>query len=713
MTTNIDLASLTTSQGFKILGADNGDSSGYSVSSAGDVNKDGYADIIIGAYNQDYNQGFGSYIIFGKSTGFSDIYLKTLTISQGFKIYGATWNGFSVSEAGDVNKDGYDDFIIGAPYNNGVSYIIFGQANFFGDIYLNTLTLTQGIKIIGENSDDYSGTSVREAGDINGDGYADVIIGAYGADPNGRNTAGTSYVIFGKASSLNEIDLSVDLVDTGQGFKILGATAGDYSGWSVSGAGDVNGDGYADVIIGASKASPNGRADAGTIYVIFGKATGLSNVDLLSLNTTQGFKILGAAANDYTGYSVSGAGDINNDGFDDIVFGAHGKNSFSGVSYIIFGKVNGFSDIDLYNGLTVAQGFKILGASSYDYSGSSVSRAGDINNDGFDDIIIGAWGADPYGRTYAGNSYVIFGKASDFSDIYLSGLNMLQGFKISGALSGDESGWSASKAGDINGDGYADVIIGAPGADPDGSSTSAGISYIIFGTPEDATLSPTNAPTTKSTITTSAPTSSPTESPTLAPTLEYLNVDITSGGTYTGTSDKEDFVVDSSQDTTITGSSGADMFTIMIHPGVNTTVTDFNEIDELINLAAFTNIHSMDDFTITSGSAIIHLDDQQKVILQNLSPSDLTENNFVFAHVPESDKDNESLSGNINGILIGAAVGGAAILCTLGYVAYAYTKHIWPFVSGVSKSSEVEFRETNLEVVSTIFAGEAGLVVEN
>ena len=526
---DVDLLTLTTAQGLKIIGANLNDYSGNSVSGAGDVNGDGYDDVIIGGYQADpYDRidAGTSYIIFGKATGFSDIDLATdlAAAGQGFKAFGAAtddYSGASVSSAGDVNGDGYNDVIIGSygadPYNRigaGTSYIIFGkEGKSFSDIDLaiDLAAVGQGFKVFGAASGEASGASVSSAGDVNGDGYDDVIIGAPYADPYARDGAGTSYIIFGKATGFSDIDLAIDLAVAGQGFKVFGAASGDYSGGSVSEAGDVNGDGYDDVITGANLADADDKVDAGISYIIFGRERGFSDIDLATslTGTAQGFKVFGAEQFDQSGNSVSGAGDINGDGYDDIIIGASwAADSNAGTSYIIFGKNNsGFSNIDLSADLvTTDQGFKIFGTNDFDLSGGAVSSAGDINGDGFDDVIIGAPYADPYDRIDAGTSYIIFGQASNFSDIYLvSNLTDIgQGFKIYGAVSIDSSGISVSNAGDINGDGYDDVIIGASGPE----FVNSGISYVIIDSL--ATLAPT-----------AFPTRNPTLSPTRKPTMPY------------------------------------------------------------------------------------------------------------------------------------------------------------------------------------------------
>ena len=339
-----------------------------------------------------------------------------------------------------------------------------------------------GFRIDGIDFYDGSGSSVSGAGDVNGDGLDDVIVGADTADPDGTTRAGTSYVVFGKADSA-----SVDLGDLGSGgFRIDGIDASDRSGVSVSGAGDVNGDGLDDVIIGAYGAGQDYQSYTGESYVVFGKADS-NPVELASLETDQrGFRIDGIDPQDRSGKSVSGAGDVNRDGFDDVIVGAWGagpNGNEAGESYVVFGKADS-NPVELASLETGQRGFRIDGIDAGDISGFSVSGAGDVNGDGFDDVIVGAYLADPDDKTYAGESYVVFGKA-DSASVDLGDLGT-GGFRIDGIDDRDYSGRSVSGAVDVNGDGFDDVIVGAFGAGPDGSS--AGESYVVFGKPDSASI---------------------------------------------------------------------------------------------------------------------------------------------------------------------------------------------------------------------------------
>jgi hypothetical protein len=209
---------------------------------------------------------------------------------------------------------------------------------------LSALNGTDGFVINGIDAVDLSGTSVSCAGDINGDGVDDVIIGATYASPSGTLFAGESYVVFGGVGNGAGGSLDLSALNGANGFVINGIDAFDRSGESVSSAGDMNGDGIDDVIIGATYASPNGQIYSGESHVVFGGAgVGAGGtLDLSALNGSNGFVINGIDASDYSGMSVSSAGDVNGDGIDDVIIGAHlgdpNAQTDAGESYVVFGR---------------------------------------------------------------------------------------------------------------------------------------------------------------------------------------------------------------------------------------------------------------------------------------------------------------------------------------------------------------------------------------
>jgi hypothetical protein len=432
--------------------------------------------------------------------------LSALDGANGFVLTGISdsdFAGYSVNGAGDINGDGTEDLIIGAHHadpggrsNAGQTYVVFGGLNVgdAGVIDLSGLDGRNGFAlngIDGISGDDISGISVDGAGDVNGDGTADVIIGAFYGDPPGRWNAGQSYIVFGgvHVGATGRIELA-DL-NGSNGFTLNGWHIRGEAGGSVASAGDFNGDGYTDFIIGAVWADPDGRADAGQTYVVFGgqDVGGKAVVELTLLDGRNGFVINGIDARDDSARALGGAGDVNGDGFDDIIIGAIGGDAGaddSGEAYVVFGSPGPFSSRFELSNLDGDNGFLLQCIDFYDRCGLSVNGAGDVNGDGLDDFIVGALLADTNDdvNQNAGESYLVFGspQVGGVGKLNLAQLDGSNGFVLRGANAGDQSGWQASGAGDINADGVDDVIIGAAPASP-GGRTEAGAAYVVYGRP--------------------------------------------------------------------------------------------------------------------------------------------------------------------------------------------------------------------------------------
>jgi hypothetical protein len=410
---------------------------GYSVATAGDVNGDGFSDIIVGApyyYRSEFDVDVGRvWVLHGSDTGVSP--------SHNWRAEGRymrNYLGCSVATAGDVNRDGYADVIVGAPgyeSGNGAAMVWHGSLNGVNNDVDGDPDNTDWLKVSDQN-DTNLGVSVSTAGDVNGDGFSDVIIGA-NLYNNGQINEGAAWIYHGSDTGLNNSWSNMD----------EGNVAGAWFGYSVSTAGDVNGDGYADVIVGAPFYTGD-ETEEGRAFVWHGSNTGISS--------TRDWDVGGEEERAWLGQSVATAGDVNGDGYSDVIVGAPGHNSSAGKVYVYHGSPGSV------DGRGVWEKFSNQGDSLF---GFSVGTAGDVDGDGHANIIVGA----PYwddGQTNERGAWVYHGIPDSIDPAPRwhkeSGQNHAQ------------FGYSVGTAGDINNDGYSEVIVRAPfwtaGSDDEGGA---------------------------------------------------------------------------------------------------------------------------------------------------------------------------------------------------------------------------------------------------
>jgi hypothetical protein len=355
------------------------------------------------------------------------------------------------ASAGDFNGDGYGDLAVGALRNDaagtdaGAAYVLFGPLS--GTSALSAADLT----VTGEAEGDNFGRAVSTAGDVDGDGYDDLLIGAIGQDAGGADS-GAIYLLHGPATGTLSAS-AADAIFTGQ-------LAGDIAG-ELGDPGDYNGDGYADVFVGA-QLHDGGR---GAAYLFWGPVSGafdLGDADAV---------LEGEAATDEAAASLGSAGDVDGDGIDDLLVASRSEDSAfrdAGAVYLLHGPIGGSTTLSGAHA-------KITGAAIADELGAgvSVSSAGDLNNDGYADLVIGARKDDTAGVN-AGAAYVFMGPVAGGTASLGSAFA-----RLTGEAAADQTGDSAHGPGDVDGDGYDDLLIGSGFAD--GGAANAGAVYLWRG----------------------------------------------------------------------------------------------------------------------------------------------------------------------------------------------------------------------------------------
>ncbi len=434
----------------QFVGEADGDLVGKGVSGVGDVNGDGYDDFVVGAPEDDTvaESAGAAYLVYGQFDEYTDQSLGDPGVVKFTGEIIGDEAGFRVGGVGDLNNDGYDDFVVTTDgdddltpgtSNLGTVYVIYGQAQLFTSMSLGDSSIVPIVF-------DAAGTDTEftvSHGNFNGDDYEDILIGAtYDSDVNSPElVSGAAYVIYGQSAQLSSTPTMV---------KFRGLASYDNTGRSVA-AGDINGDGYDDVVIGAFSNNDAGDG-AGAVYVVYGESATMATRTLDDASVVQ---ITGEEADDEMGLGLA-VGDLNGDGFGDIITAATGGDAggaYFGDVYVVYGQSTAL----------VSSSIVSLAAATFageaEYDNPQRVDAGDIDNDGYDDLIIGSSAHDDGAGYYSGVAWIVYGQSALYSGITSLGDTAVD--KIVGENEDDQLGVSVSVSGDINGDGMNDVIVGA------------------------------------------------------------------------------------------------------------------------------------------------------------------------------------------------------------------------------------------------------------
>jgi hypothetical protein len=364
--------------------------------------------------------------------------------------------GAAVSGVGDVDGDGLYDLAVGSfgaddgGSGAGAVSVVPGAAA----VGVNDLDAVARFRVHGAAAGDSFGYSLSAVGDWDGDGVDDLAAGAFGNDSGGTD-AGAAWVLSGATTGSTSASSAAVLI-------LVGEDAGDYAGWAVAGGGDPTGNGRGDLLVGGPWAAHAGTL-SGTVWLVEGGTVG--TLDLASASA----RLLGESSSDQAGTSVAMLGDLDGDGIDDVGVGAIGDGAGgagAGAAYVVYGPLSG--DLGLGSADITA-----IGENAGDQAGYAVAGGGDTNGDGYADFLIGAPYHD-YGAADSGAAYVLLG-GTHSGRVDLSAADG----KVAGEGGDDGAGWALANAGDMDGDGDDDVLIGAVLEDAGG--TNAGAAYLMYG----------------------------------------------------------------------------------------------------------------------------------------------------------------------------------------------------------------------------------------
>lgn len=336
--------------------------------------------------------------------------------------------GYSVASAGDLDGDGFGDVIVGAEsfndgeMNEGRAFVFNGSSSGLSTVASWAVSPTN-------QAESHFGSAVATAGDTNGDGFSDVVVGAPTYDGTSGSNAGAAFLYLGSATGLG----------TAADWTAEGLLDDSWFGGSVGSAGDTNGDGFSDVVVGSHEFDGS-LTDAGRADVFFGSATGPG--------VSPDWSVLGDQTGASLGWSVATAGDVDGDGYSDVVIGApyyDDGHSNEGRTYLYLGSTSGPNAAPNWTAESDQTGALF---------GAAVGPAGDVDGDGYSDLLVGAYYYDGIAGIESGRAYLFPGTAS--------GLQSTPSWTVESSQSGAILGFSVATAGDVNGDGWADFVVGAP-----------------------------------------------------------------------------------------------------------------------------------------------------------------------------------------------------------------------------------------------------------